>query len=268
VDANNVGWYTSTSMGSFVNINTIENQFFYQKEMNERTVALVYDGGRSVQGSLAIKAYRLSTAFMTAFKEGKFTVESLQKSGLKYSDILVEIPVIIHNSHIITTLLHQLPMPLPESNSPPLPPSSLSGLLETPFASNFPLDPNYDALDLSIDPYLEKTCDLLLESVEQHHTELNNHQYYARSLAREQAKIAAWQTKRKAENATRAATKQPLLPEDEHLRLFKLPTEPSRLEIMLNSRQVEQYSRQVDGFTGAVGAKMFGVKSNLLPGEG
>jgi translation initiation factor 3 subunit H len=76
VDANNVGWYTSANMGNFININTIENQLFYQKEMNEKTVALVYDGSRSVQGSLAVKAYRLSTAFMTAFKEGKFTVES------------------------------------------------------------------------------------------------------------------------------------------------------------------------------------------------
>jgi translation initiation factor 3 subunit H len=57
------------------------------------------------------------------------------------------------------------------------------------------------------------------------------------------------------------------LPEDEWQRLFKLPTEPSRLEIMLNSRQVEQYTRQVDGFTAAVSGKMFAVRSNLLPGE-
>ena len=131
-----------------------------------------------------------------------------------------------------------------------------------------PLGPNFDSLDLSIDPFLEKTCDLLLESIENHHTELNNHQYYQRSLGREQAKIAAWQQKRKAENAARAAAKQPLLPEDEWQRLFKLPTEPSRLEILLNSRQVEQYSRQVDGFTASVSGKMFAVKSNLLPGEG
>jgi translation initiation factor 3 subunit H len=77
IDANNVGWYTSVSMGNFVNMNTIENQFFYQKEMNgERTVALVYDSSRSSQGSLAVRAYRLSATFMTAFKEGKFNVES------------------------------------------------------------------------------------------------------------------------------------------------------------------------------------------------
>jgi translation initiation factor 3 subunit H len=125
--------------------------------------------------------------------------------------------------------------------------------------------PSLDSLDLSIDPFLEKTCDLLLESIEAHSTDLNNHQYYQRQLAREQAKITAWQAKRKAENAARVAAKQQPLPEDEWERLFKLPQEPNRLEGMLNARQVEQYSKQVDGFTANISAKMFAVRRNLLP---
>ncbi|KAF2003308.1 hypothetical protein P154DRAFT_591413 [Amniculicola lignicola CBS 123094] len=266
VDANNVGWYTSTSMGNFINANTIENQFFYQKEMNERTVALVYDVSRSSQGSLNLRAFRLSPSFVAAYKEGKFSTESsLQKSGFRYQDILVELPLTIHNSHLLTSYLHQLPSDAPkeELTFPP----NLAALQQDPNTPQPPLFPNFDSLDLSIDPFLEKTCDLLLESIENHHTELNNHQYYQRSMAREQAKITAWQQKRKAENAARTASKQPLLPEDEWQRLFKLPVEPSRLEVLLNSRQVEQYARQVDGFTAGVTAKMFAVKSNLLPGE-
>jgi translation initiation factor 3 subunit H len=77
VDANNIGWYTSTSMGNFINSNTIENQYFYQRELNERTVALVHDVSRSVQGSLSLRAFRLSPAFMTAYREGKFNIERL-----------------------------------------------------------------------------------------------------------------------------------------------------------------------------------------------
>lgn len=76
VDANNVGWYTSTNMGNFVNLNTIENQFFFQKEMNETTVALVHDVSRSSQGTLNLRAFRLSPSFVTAYRESKFTVES------------------------------------------------------------------------------------------------------------------------------------------------------------------------------------------------
>ncbi|KAF1364978.1 hypothetical protein EJ07DRAFT_151396 [Lizonia empirigonia] len=265
VDANNVGWYTSTSMGNFVNLQTIENQYFYQNAPNEKTVALVYDVSRSSEGAMNLRAYRLSPAFMTAYKEGKFTTESLQKSGLRYSDILVELPVTIHNSHLLTSLLHQLPTQAPKEELA-FPPN-LSALLQDKNTPQPPLYPNYDSLDLSIDPFLEKTCDLLLESIENHHTELNNYQYYQRSLAREQTKITAWQQKRKAENSARAASKQPLLPEDEWQRLFKLPQEPSRLETLLNSRQVEQYSRQVDSFTAGVTSKMFAVKSNLLPGD-
>lgn len=75
IDAQNVGWYTSANMGNFVNINVIENQYFYQKEMNERTVTLVHDVSRSSQGSLSLRAFRLSPQFMAAFKENKFTSE-------------------------------------------------------------------------------------------------------------------------------------------------------------------------------------------------
>ncbi|KAA6410990.1 MAG: eukaryotic translation initiation factor 3 subunit H [Lasallia pustulata] len=265
VDANNVGWYTSANMGNFVNLNMIDNQYYYQKELNERTVAIVHDVSRSSQGSLSLRAFRLSPSFMAAFKEGKFTTESLQKSNLRYQDILVELPLVIHNSHLLTSFLHQLPSapPTEDLNFP----SNLAALTKDPNTPQQPLYPNFDSLDLSIDPFLEKTCDLLLESIETHHTELNNYQYYQRQLGREQAKITAWQQKRKAENAARTASKQDLLPEDEWTKLFKLPQEPNRLEVLLNSRQVEQYARQVDGFTASVTGKMFAVKGNLIPGE-
>lgn len=260
VDANNVGWYTSATMGNFINLGFIENQYHYQRE-NDRTVALVHDASRSSQGTLSLRAFKLANAFMVSYKEGKFTTESLQKSKLTFKDVLVEFPVNVHNSHLLTSFLHQIPPP-PESAEVPLP-TSLSDIERDPV--RIPPYPSLDSLDLSIDPFLEKTCDLLLDSIEAHYTDLNNHQYYQRQLAREQTKIAAWQTKRKAENAARAAAKQSPLPEDEWQRLFKLPQEPSRLEGMLNARQVEQYSRQVDGFTANITAKMFAVRGNLLP---
>lgn len=185
----------------------------------------------------------------------------MQKSKFTYNDILVELPIVIHNSHLLTSFLHQLPAELPKKDLDF--PESLAELHAT--APSLPLYPNFESLDLSIDPYLEKTCDLLLDSIETHYTELNNFQYYQRQLAREQVKVTAWKTKRTAENATRVAQKQAPLPEDEWERLFKLPTEPSRLESMLNSKQVDQYSRQVDGYTATITSKMFAVKSNLLP---
>lgn len=75
VDANNVGWYTSANLGSFINTNFIENQYFYQKDLNETAIALVHDVSRSSQGVLSLRAFRLSSQFMTAYKENKFTTE-------------------------------------------------------------------------------------------------------------------------------------------------------------------------------------------------
>ncbi|KAH8649929.1 eukaryotic translation initiation factor 3 subunit 3 [Xylariales sp. PMI_506] len=260
VDANNVGWYTSATMGNFVNSNFIENQYHYQKE-NEKTVALVHDVSRSSQGALNLRAFKLTQNFMAAYKEGKFTTESLQKSKLSFKDILVELPVKFHNSHLLTSYLHDL-QGIPAKAEADLP-TSLSDIQKA--GVKLPLYPSIETLDLSIDPFLEKSCDLLLDSIESHYTELNNHQYYQRQLAREQTKITAWQTKRRAENAARAAANQAPLPEDEWQRLFKLPQEPSRLEGMLNAKQVEQYSKQIDGFTASVSAKMFAVRGNLMP---
>jgi translation initiation factor 3 subunit H len=193
------------------------------------------------------------------------TFNSLQKSNLSYKDILVELPIDIKNSHLLTSYLHQLPTP--PSKTPLDFPTSLASLQSDTSITNHPLAPNFDTLELSIDPYLEKSCDLLLDSIENHYTEHNNQQYHQRQMAREQAKITAWQQKRKAENLSRVASKQTPLPEDEWQRLFKLPQEPSRLEGLLNSRQVEQYAYQVDGFTASVSSKMFAAKNNLLPGS-
>lgn len=186
---------------------------------------------------------------------------SLQKSKLSFKDVLVEYPVKIHNTHLLTSYLHQIPPP--PARSPADPPLSLDDLATSPVHP--PLHPSIEPLDLSIDPPLEKTADLLLESVEQHYTDLNNFQFYQRQLGREQAKITQWQAKRKAENAARVAAKQAPLPEDEWSKLFKLPQEPSRLEGLLNARQVDLYAKQVDGFAAGVSAKMFAVRENLLP---
>lgn len=92
VDANNVGWYTSANLGNFVNSNMVDNQYHYQKELNERTVALVHDVSRSSQGGLSLRAYRLSPAFMAANKEGKFTTERLVLSSI----LIIRVIMTIH----------------------------------------------------------------------------------------------------------------------------------------------------------------------------
>ena len=80
----------------------------------------------------------------------KANERSLQKNGLRYSDILVELPVTIRNSHLLTSFLHQLPSQAPKEELAF--PSSLSALHQDSHLAQPPLYPNYDSLDLSIDP--------------------------------------------------------------------------------------------------------------------
>ena len=163
-----------------------------------------------------------------------------------------------------TTLLHQLPSPPP--SRPLAPPASLAALtakLHQPTTSTAYSIPLLGSPSV---PLLH-TTGLLLDALDSHTTDGNNASYHQRSLAREQVKIAAWQAKRKAENAARVAAKQEPLPEDEWTRLFKLPTEPGRLDGLLIGRQVEQYGRVVDEGTAVGSATLFARASGMLQGQ-
>ncbi|KAJ5660032.1 Eukaryotic translation initiation factor 3 subunit H [Penicillium longicatenatum] len=256
IDANNVGWYTSANMGNFVNMNVIENQFYYQKELNERTVALVHDVSRSAQGALSLRAFRLSAKFMEAFKENKFTSEELQKSNIRHQDIFEELPVEIHNSHLITSFIHQLQNPT-SSGPTDLPPRS--PLLRPARSPNPPSSPPTSTTCPSALILSSRRTAISCSTASRPTTPRST------TTSTTSTKINNWKQKRAQENATRATLKQPLLPEDEWQRLFKLPAEPSRLESMLNTRQVEQFSRQVDSFVSSTTGKMFAAKGNLLP---
>jgi translation initiation factor 3 subunit H len=59
-----------------------------------------------------------------------------------------------------------------------------------------PLSPNFDVLDLELDPFMQKNLEYLLDCADVQQQELNNYQYWQRSVAREQVKMQAWLTKR------------------------------------------------------------------------
>jgi translation initiation factor 3 subunit H len=92
---------------------------------------------------------------------------------LTHRDILEELPLEVHNSHLVTSLLQTIELP-----------------------GGVTLSPNYDTLDLSVDPYLEKNLEYIIDGMDDWSYEQGNLQYFQRQLGREQAKIAAWQSKR------------------------------------------------------------------------
>uniref|UniRef100_UPI00398E4114 eukaryotic translation initiation factor 3 subunit H-B n=1 Tax=Pristiophorus japonicus TaxID=55135 RepID=UPI00398E4114 len=74
IDHLHVGWYQSTYYGSFVSRALLDSQFSYQHAIEE-SVVLIYDPIKTAQGSLSLKAYRLTPKLMEVCKEKDFTPE-------------------------------------------------------------------------------------------------------------------------------------------------------------------------------------------------
>lgn len=243
-DVNTIGYYMSTDLGKFFNTNVIENLLHFQAA-NPNSILLVNDISQPVNSGLSLRAYRLSEGFISAQKEGSFTTEALLKANLSYRTIFDELPVTIKNSQLVTLFLQSLEKANTEKKQP------------TSFAHS------YDMFDISIDSYLEKNIEGIFDSVDNFHADQGNYNWYQRQLAREKLKIQQWQHKRKLENAALAAAGKPTLPVDDWQNLFKLPAEPSRLDNLLVSGQIDKYCSQIEDFGSTVSTKLFATQKSL-----
>ncbi|CAH1760424.1 4567_t:CDS:2 [Entrophospora sp. SA101] len=248
IDHNTVGWYQSTYLGSFVTHKLVETQFT-QQSLNNKSVVIIHDVSQSKSGNLALSAYRFTQAFMEAHKEGKFTSESLVKNKLTFSKIFEELPIIIKNSHLVTALLHSLDdfeNVIPKTYPISIDKESVIG----------PLTPNFETLELSLDPYMEKNLEFLLKSIEDNNYEQNNLAFWQKSVTKAQSALQ----KRKQDNEARKESGLDPLPEDDILKMYKIPPEPSRLDSLLISSQINNYCKQLNQHAGPTLSKLFVAK--------
>jgi len=224
VDNNTVGWYQSTYLGSYQTVELIETFLNYQDHI-KRCVCLIYDPVRSVQGSIALKALRLTEAFMEVYRTTEFTAATLADKSLSWNDIFQEIPITVSNSALVSATLGLCAPEAPAQQG------------------------DFDQLGLSMAPFLEKNLEFLNECMDDLASESQKVAYHVRSVARQQAQQAAWITKRRAENANRRASGQEPLPEEEPGNpLFKPLPEPSRLDGFLIVNQVSNYCTQIEQY--------------------
>ncbi|TMS11240.1 Eukaryotic translation initiation factor 3 subunit H [Larimichthys crocea] len=92
IDHLHVGWYQSTYYGSFVSRALLDSQFSYQHAIEE-SVVLIYDPIKTAQGSLSLKAYRLTPKLMEICKEKDFTPEGLKKANIGFEHMFEEVPI-------------------------------------------------------------------------------------------------------------------------------------------------------------------------------
>ncbi|KAJ3116396.1 Eukaryotic translation initiation factor 3 subunit H [Phlyctochytrium bullatum] len=265
-DANSVGLYVSTHLGSFWNQTIVENQYSYQK-MYAQSVLIVYDHTRTAQGNLSLRALRLSDTFMELFKEKKFTMEALHAHKLTPSGIFESLPVRINNSFLLNALLSQIEEDHIVDLTTPLARPATTFLSPFPLASPSPLSPNFDALELGNESYIERHLEYLGETVDEHGQEQWRWQGWHRQLQKEQARAAQIAAKKRQENQTRASAGLPPVHTEEDIlaptpALQKvLSSEPSRLETLIISNQIDTYCKQVNQFAGPSLSKMYLTKA-------
>lgn len=239
VDNNKVGWYQSTVFGSFCNASVMEYQFQYQHTLGPNAVCVLYDPAQTTQGSLWLKAFRLTRAFYAAYHRACVATDAgggWATFKLRSSALLDEVPITLYNTDLVSCWLFE------------------HGRGDVAAACAF------DRLDMSTNAYLETNVLHLSAWCDELALEHHKFQAYERSVAKQQAHYQQWQMKRKEENKTRREQGLSALPEDDPS-LLKNMTPPSRLESLLITKQINTYCEQINRCTGRGFEKLFLVGS-------
>jgi len=213
VDANMAGWYQSALSGEYFT-QILQGQHDNQKTL-ENSVVVVYDPTRSLSGKLAVKAYRLSDTFMKLLNEDDHSHTKFSRFNLESSDLFEEIPIKVHNSHLVHGFLYELR----EEKS---------------------MSVDFDRLELSASSLLERSLETLGLGIEDYIAEQQKFQFWQRQVARQKQQQTQYQQKREEENESKRNAGLPEIQEDlSKNALYKPIPAPSRLETFLFQHQME-----------------------------
>ncbi|XP_059567263.1 eukaryotic translation initiation factor 3 subunit H-like [Myotis daubentonii] len=84
----------------------LASQFSYQHAIEE-CVVLIYDPIKTAQGSLSLKAYRLTPKLMEVCKEKDFSPKALKKGRITFEHMFEGL-ILIKNLHLIYRLMWEL----------------------------------------------------------------------------------------------------------------------------------------------------------------
>ncbi|KZP31315.1 hypothetical protein FIBSPDRAFT_814210 [Athelia psychrophila] len=246
-----VGFYQATTLGAFFSQSLIDTQAIHQDRLRHGGVVVVHDLSQTARGNASFRAFRLTSAFLDAYKKTNFSTTSLISHRLTFSTILEEIPLKIRTNPLLSAFLENLAAP---SASPVADASPES-------ATTSALPPSFSHLDLGT-TNLNKNLEQIIESVDAYRTEEGNLAYLGRQIGREKARAEQYVNKRREENAVRVAQGLAPLPEEDVQRLFKIPPEPSRLESLLLLGQVDAFAKSLEGSASAGLVKMYAAKAS------
>jgi translation initiation factor 3 subunit H len=241
VDHLQVGWYQTTILGAHLTRELIETQYDHQKQIEE-SVVLIYDPVRTAQGSLSLRAFRLSKQFMETWEGKDFSSKNLRDKGITFENVFREVPVVIRSSHLARALLHELGE---EQNRPTRKPQQQTH--------------DFEQLDITSHSFLERNVRSLMDCVDGLQEETQKYHYYMRNVNRQEAQKKQYLDKLKLENANRQEKGQEPLSEADMPGnvAFKPIPAPSRLESLLITGQINHYCGQISQFASSNYGKLF-----------
>ncbi|TEA31561.1 hypothetical protein DBR06_SOUSAS22010019, partial [Sousa chinensis] len=231
IDHLHVGWYQSTYYGSFVTRALLDSQFSYQHAIEE-SVVLIYDPIKTAQGSLSLKAYRLTPKLMEVCKEKDFSPEALKKGNITFEHMFEEVPIVIKNSHLINVLMWEL--------------EKKSAVAD-----------KHELLSLASSSHLGKTLQLLMDRVDEMSQDIVKYNTYMRNTSKQQQQKHQYQQRRQQENMQRQSRGEPPLPEEDLSKLFKPHQPPARMDSLLIAGQINTYCQNIKEFTAQNLGKLF-----------
>eukprot|EP00002_Diphylleia_rotans_P032450 TRINITY_DN6819_c0_g3_i2.p1 TRINITY_DN6819_c0_g3~~TRINITY_DN6819_c0_g3_i2.p1 ORF type:complete len:331 (+),score=92.64 TRINITY_DN6819_c0_g3_i2:68-1060(+) len=240
VDTIPVGWYYSTYLGSFMTKSFVRDQFIFQEGI-KKSVVLVFDPIKTNSGNLSLHAYRLTDRFMDKYRK-EMSGDQFSLKDLSFEEIFEEVPIKIHNSNYVNVLLSELE--------------------EIPSMKY-----DFDRLDLSSNPFLEKNMEMLLYCIEDLSKQQQKFQFHQHQVARQTQQMNAYKQRRMAENATRRQQGLDALPEEDvsQLAQFKPIPPPNRLKSLLITNQISNYCQQMNQYSGQSLSKLFVMSSVAQP---
>lgn len=212
------GWFQSTISGNFLTPQLVE-ALAQQQLQNKNSFILIHNMA-SIGKEIDVKALRLSENFLTTYINGKWKIKDLETHKLSFFNIFDEIPLKIHNQHLVNLFLAESPVS--------------ASVVE---AENLTFNSNSNMTT----QLLESLC----SQIDSYNFDQTNFNYYQRLLQKEHTKILQWKQSRKAENDERTKVGEPELDTEEWQSIFKLPTGPSRLNNTLHSRAIDEFADDI-----------------------
>lgn len=220
VDDNTVGWFMATSL-TMANIDhMIEAQHSHQVAL-PNSIVVCLDTYRPGSGRIGLRAYRLTEAFMKVFSGADFSQTGFARFGVESSDILEEVRVQVHNSHLVHAFLYEL-------------------------RENKIMNSDSTRLAVHVNEFAEQKLKELGACIDLYAQEQGKYHFYERQVARQKQAQQQWLQKRAAENEIRQKSGKQALPDDRNKNpLFKPHPKPNRLDTFLVANRITATSNSI-----------------------